>query len=84
MGRGIMNQRGGHNANQQARTEDDKDQTPSLEQELNIAKELQEIYEDSDDEMPINFEDANDLLEIFTSLEESNLLQIQRMQEAEQ
>ena len=83
MGRGTILQRGGAGANQ-AQREEEKDKTPSLEAELNIAKELQEIYEDSDDDLPIKFEDASDLLEIFMSLEESNLLQIQRMQESEQ
>ena len=46
----------------------------SLEQELSISKDLQEIYEDSDEEPPLKFNDPNDLMNILGAMEESNLL----------
>lgn len=56
----------------------------SLEQDLNIPPELKEIIEDSDDDMPLRFNDPNDLMEIFTTLEEKNLFLIKRCQDSEQ
>lgn len=61
------------------------DEAPqSLEQELQIDEQLQEIYEDSDPESPLRFNDPNDLMQILTTLEDSNLMQIQRMQQSEE
>lgn len=50
----------------------------SLEADLNIPQELKEIIEDSDDDMPLRFKDHNELMEIFSTLEEQNLFLIQR------
>lgn len=40
--------------------------------------------DDSDDDFPLRFKDHNELIDIFSTLEENNLLEIQRMQESEQ
>lgn len=56
----------------------------SIEADLNIPPELKEIVDDSDDDFPLRFKDHNELIDIFSTLEENNLLEIQRMQEAEQ
>ena len=56
----------------------------SLEVELNIDEQLQEIYEDSDSESPERFQDPNELMQILTTLEDSNLMQIIRMQQSEE
>jgi hypothetical protein len=58
--------------------------TEALDSELNIPSELRDIIEDSDDDLPLKFKDHNELLEIFSTLEENNLLEIQRMQQTEQ
>lgn len=59
----------------------------SLEADLNIPQELKEIIEDSeeDDEkaMPLRFTDPNELMEIFSTLEESNLFMIELCQDVE-
>ena len=48
--------------------------------DLNIVLELKAIIEDSEDEgaaMPLRFTDPNELMEIFSTLEEKNLFMIQ-------
>lgn len=56
----------------------------NLEAELNIPQELREIIEDSDDELPLRFNDPSDLMEILSVLEEKNLFLIKRCQDSEQ
>ena len=51
---------------------------------MNIPAELQPIIDDSDDDFPLRFKDHNELIDIFSALEENNLLEIIRMQESEQ
>jgi hypothetical protein len=63
---------------------EDKGAAASIEADLNIPQELREIVDDSDDDFPLRFKDHNDLIDIFSTLEENNLLEIQRMQESEQ
>lgn len=53
--------------------------TTNLEAELNIPAELRLIIDDEEDEFPLRFKDANELMEIFSALEENNLLEIIRM-----
>jgi len=50
---------------------------------LNIPPELRYIIEDEDDDLPLNFNEPNELMQIFQQLEENNLLEIERMQESE-
>jgi len=45
---------------------------------LNIPQELKEIIEDSDDDLPLRFKDHNELMDIFSTLEEKNLFLIKR------
>lgn len=40
--------------------------------------------EDLDDDFQLGFQNESELQDIFTALEENNLLEIQRMQESEQ
>lgn len=47
-----------------------------LEAELNIPVDLREIIDDSDDEFTLRFNDYSELMEIFSHLEENNLLEI--------
>lgn len=58
-----------------------------MEAELNIPSELKVIIDDSesDDEkaMPLMFTDPNELMDLFTNLEEKNLFMITICQEAE-
>ena len=58
-----------------------------MEAELNIPSELKVIIDDSesDDEkaMPLMFTNPNELMELFTNLEEKNLFMITICQEAE-
>jgi hypothetical protein len=63
---------------------EDKGAAASIEADLNIPPELREIVDDSDDDFPLKFKDHNELIDIFSTLEENNLLEIQRMQESEQ
>ena len=56
----------------------------SLESELNIPQSLKEIIEDSDDEIPLRFDNPNELMDIFTTFEEQNLFLIKRCQDSEQ
>ena len=49
----------------------------NLEQELNIASNLKEIIDDSDDEFTLSFKDHNELMEIFSTYEETNLREIE-------
>jgi len=49
-----------------------------LEADLNIPKELKEIIDDSDDDLEIGFESPEQLMEIFSHLEEKNLFLIIR------
>ena len=51
----------------------------SIEADLNIPADLKEIVDDSDDDFPLRFKDHNELIDIFSTLEENNLLEIQRM-----
>lgn len=46
------------------------------ESEVQIPPKLKEVIEESDDEYPINFKDSDQLLEIFSTLEEKNLFLI--------
>lgn len=53
---------------------------------MNIEQELREIIEDSEDEeqaMPLRFTDPNELMEIFSTLEEKNLFMIELCQNVE-
>jgi hypothetical protein len=54
-----------------------------LEIELNIPQELREIIEDSDDDLPLRFDDPSELMEKFGLLEEKNLFLIKRCQDSE-
>lgn len=45
---------------------------------MNIPEELKEIINDSDDELPLKFDDPGELMEILSVLEESSLALIQR------
>lgn len=51
--------------------------------EVNIPAQLKDVIEESDDEYPLNFQNSEDLLEIFGILEEGNLFLIQQGQESE-
>lgn len=62
---------------------EDKGAAASIEADLNIPPELREIVDDSDDDFPLRFKDHNELNDIFSTLEENNLLEIIRMQESE-
>ena len=55
----------------------------SIEADLNIPSDLKEIVDDPNDDFPLRFRDHNELIDIFSTLEENNLLEIQRMQESE-
>ena len=55
----------------------------SIEADLNIPSDLKEIVNDPNDDFPLRFRDHNELIDIFSTLEENNLLEIQRMQESE-
>lgn len=48
----------------------------NLEADLNIPEELRDIVDDSDDDFPLRFKDHNELIDIFSTLEENNLLEI--------
>ena len=50
-----------------------------LDNELNIQEELRDIIEDNEDDLPLNFKDPSELMEIFQQLEENNLIEIERM-----
>lgn len=63
---------------------EDKGIAASIEADLNIPQELRQIVDDPDDDFPLRFKDHNELIDIFSTLEENNLLEIQRMQESEQ
>jgi len=52
----------------------------AIDAELSIPPELREIIDDSDDDPPLKFKNHNELMEIFATLEENNLLEIQLMQ----
>lgn len=62
-----------------------KQGAPNLDEvdKLNIPDVLKPIIDDSDDEFPLRFKDHNELIDIFSGLEENNLLEIIRMQESE-
>ena len=51
---------------------------------LSIPPELKDIVEDSDDDFELRFKNESELMDIFSTLEENNLLEITRMQESEQ
>ena len=74
----------GKDAKNKGPSKEEKTAAASLEADLNIPAELKEIVEDSDDDLQLRFKDHKDLIDIFTTLEENNLLEIQRMQESEQ
>ena len=61
-----------------SRGNDPKNNQDNLEADLNIPPELKEIIEDSDDDLPLRFENPSDLMDIFTNLEEKNLFLISR------
>jgi DNA-binding protein H-NS len=46
------------------------------ENDVNIPQKLREVIEESDDEYPLHFNDPDELLEIFSTLEEKNLFLI--------
>lgn len=48
----------------------------SIEADLNIPPELREIVDDSDDDFPLRFKNHEELIDIFSTLEENNLLEI--------
>lgn len=48
----------------------------NIEADLNIPPELREIVDDSDDDFPLRFNDHSELIDIFSTLEENNLLEI--------
>lgn len=60
----------------------EKEET-TFEKELGIDAEIQAIYENPKPTRDPVFKKHTELTEIFSQLEENNLLQIQRMQEAE-
>lgn len=61
-----------------------KNDNSNNEGDVQIPNKLKEVIEDSDDEYPLFFEDTEDLLEMFSILEEKNLFLIQQGQESEQ
>lgn len=67
-----------------SKSKEAKGAVPNLDNELNIPEDLKLIIDDSDDEFPIRFQHHNELIDIFSALEENNLLEIIRMQESEQ
>ena len=81
---GHAHKRTDHSKDRAASREGKGSQGFNLEDELNIPEELRDIIEDSDDDFQLRFNDPNELIEIFSTLEENNLLEIQRMQESEQ
>lgn len=65
----AKNRKGGSsNANAGVRNDDNDVQIPS---------KLKDVIEDSDDDYPLHFSDPEQLLEIFSTLEEKNLFLIQ-------
>ena len=56
----------------------------SLESELNIPQSLKEIIEDSDEDIPMGFDNPNEMMEILSNFEEQNLFLIKRCQDSEQ
>lgn len=61
---------------QRGNSREDKGAAASIEADLNIPQELKEIVDDSDDDFPLRFKDHNELIDIFSTLEENNLLEI--------
>jgi len=57
---------------------EDKVIADSLENDLNIPVELKDIIEEADEELILRFEDPQELMEIFSTLEEKNLFLIKR------
>ena len=53
------------------------------ENDVQIPSKLKDVIEESDEEYPIYFDDPEELIEIFSILEEKNLFLIQQGQEAE-
>lgn len=51
---------------------------------MNISPELQIILESNEKLPELPFKESDELIEIFSEMQEQNLLQIQRMQDAEQ
>jgi hypothetical protein len=54
-----------------------KSDIPGGENDVQIPTKLKEVIEESDEEYPLFFEDPDELLEIFSILEEKNLFLIQ-------
>lgn len=54
-----------------------------LDNELNIQSDLRYIIEEDDNDLRLNFNEPNELMQIFQQLGENNLVEIQRMQETE-
>lgn len=52
--------------------------------DVQIPKDLREVIEDSDNEYDLGFRDPEELMKIFTELEEKNLNLIEDCQEVEQ
>jgi len=47
---------------------------------LNIQEELRDIIEESEEHMPLKFNDPSELMEIFEQLGENSLIEIERLQ----
>jgi len=74
----------GASKEKKATKEDKMAAADMLEADLNIPPELKEIIDDSDDDLPLRFNDPEELMEIFSTLEEKNLFLIKRCQDSEQ
>jgi len=78
------NQKRRNTRNQQKKVSDTND---ALEAELNIPPELRAIIDDPEEDesisMPLRFSDPDELMEIFTTLEEQNLFMIKLCQDVE-
>lgn len=71
MGKGKRGNSRGHDGGHSA-----SNVAASIEADLNIPADLKEIVDDSDDDFPLRFKDYNELMDIFSTLEENNLLEI--------
>jgi hypothetical protein len=61
-----------------AKKSEEKMTVERLEADLNIPQLLKGIIEDSDDDIPLRFDDPAELMDIFSTLEEQNLFLIKR------
>jgi len=74
-----MGASGGFKGGRSSSKDEKKLNVVNLEAELNIPSELRLIIDDEEDDFPLRFNDANELTEIFSALEENNLMEIIRM-----